>query len=157
MLFMWIPSELTIEIVDICESWGFLLVEHATWIRRNVSYRIENYQTNLIGSSKENLLLFRRAKSNLKSFGRLELRHQRTSDSYFDFQRYNKLTGRKLKSDYHYKVIETLLPDLNINKGTALFLWAPKNEKRDNWDMICDTKYLQILKKHKPEMYENDW
>jgi len=157
MLFIWVPSELTMQINDICESWGFLLVEHATWIMRNLSYQIENRESNLLGISKCNLLLYRRTKKNGKSFNKVELRHQRTSDSYFDFVRYHPETGRELKSDYHYKVIETLLPDLDRKeKGSALFLWAPKNEKRDGWTCIADTKQLNMLNKHKPNMIE-DW
>jgi len=158
MLFIWVPSELTMQINEICESWGFLLVEHATWILRNLSYQIENRQSNLFGISKCNLLLYRRTKKNGKSFNKLELRHQRTSDSYFDFVRYHQETGRELKSDYHYKVIETLLPDLDKKEnGSALFLWAPKNEKRDGWTCIADTKQLNILNKNKPNMDIGDW
>eukprot|EP00484_Ammonia_sp_Unknown_P029502 CAMPEP_0197035526 /NCGR_PEP_ID=MMETSP1384-20130603/13299_1 /TAXON_ID=29189 /ORGANISM="Ammonia sp." /LENGTH=513 /DNA_ID=CAMNT_0042465599 /DNA_START=69 /DNA_END=1607 /DNA_ORIENTATION=- len=158
MLFIWVPSELTMEINDICESWGFLLVEHATWIMRNLSYQIENRESNLLGVSKCNLMLYRRTKKNGKTFTRLELRHQRTSDSYFDFVRYHTETGRELKSDYHYNVIETLLPDLDQReKGQALFLWAPKNEKRDGWTCIADSKQLEVLMQNKPNMDVGDW
>ena len=34
MLFIWVPPEFTMQINDICEEWGFYLVEHATWIMR---------------------------------------------------------------------------------------------------------------------------
>eukprot|EP00483_Globobulimina_turgida_P003354 UN03360 len=60
MLFIWVPSELTMQVNEICEKWGFLLVEHATWILRNLSYQIENRDSNLFGVSKRNLLLYRR-------------------------------------------------------------------------------------------------
>ena len=158
MLFIWVPPELTMQVNEICESWGFLLVEHATWICRNLSWQIENRESNLTGISKQNLLLFRRTKKNGKSYGRLELRHQRTSDSYMDYVRYHPETGRELKSDYHYKVIETMLPDLDRKeKGNALFLWAPKDEKRDGWTCVCDTKQLEMLKKNKKEVDIGDW
>eukprot|EP01084_Bolivina_argentea_P261425 441758_1 len=158
MLFIWVPSELTMQVNDICEEWGFLLVEHAGWICRNLKYQIENNNSNLFGLSKHNLLLYRRTKKNGKSFNKIELRHQRTSDSYFDFVRYHKKTGRELKSDYHYKVIETLLPDLDRKEdGNALFLWAPKNEKREGWTCICDTKQLDMLKRNQPNMDIGDW
>jgi len=158
MLFMWIPSELTMQVNEICEQWGFLLVEHATWIMRNLRYQIENRESHLLGLSKHNLMLYRRTKKNGKSFNKLELRHQRTSDSYFDFARTHPQTGRKLKSDYHYKVIETLLPDLDKNQsGSALFLWAPKDERRDGWTCVCDTKQLEALANNKPAMDIGDW
>ena len=107
MLFIWVPPEFTMQINDICEEWGFYLVEHATWIMRNLSWQIENRQSKLIGISKCNLLLYRRSPNGGKNSNRMELRHQRTSDSYFDFVRYHPETHRELKSDYHYKVIET--------------------------------------------------
>ena len=158
MLFIWVPSELTMQINDICEDWGFVLVEHATWIMRNLSWQICNRRSNLLGISKCNLLLYRRAKKNMKNYPTLELRHQRTSDSHFDFVRYHPETHRELKSDYHYTVIETLLPDLDKKEeGSALFLWAPKNEKRDGWTCIADTKHLEMLYKHKPNMDIGDW
>jgi len=158
MLFIWVPSELTMQVNEICESWGFLLVEHATWICRNISWQIENRESNLTGISKRNLLLFRRTKKNGKAYNKLELRHQRTSDSYFDYVRYHPETGRELKSDYHYKVIETMLPDLDKKeKGQALYLWAPKDEKRDGWTCVCDTKLLEMLKKNKEDSDIGDW
>lgn len=158
MLFIWVPSELTMQINDICESWGFILVEHATWIMRNISYQIINKKSNLFGISKCNLLLYRRTKKNGKTFNKLELRHQRTSDSYFDFIRYHRENGRKLKSNYHYKVIETLLPDLDKKEqGQALFLWSPKNEKRDGWTMISDIKQINFDKNNKVNMDIGDW
>lgn len=158
MLFMWIPSELTMQVNEICEQWGFVLVEHATWIMRNLRYQIENRESRLLGLSKHNLMLYRRTKKNGKSFNKLELRHQRTSDSYFDFARTHPQTGRELKSDYHYNVIETLLPDLDKHEtGSALFLWAPKDERRDGWTCICDTKQLDMLARSKPVMDIGDW
>jgi len=158
MLFIWVPSELTMQVNEICESWGFLLVEHATWILRNLSWQIMNRESNLTGISKSNLLLFRRTKKNGKSYNKLELRHQRTSDSYFDYVRIHEETGRELKSDYHYKVIETMLPDLDKKeKGQALFLWAPKNERRDGWTCVCDTKLLEMLKRNKEDSDIGDW
>lgn len=158
MMFIWVPGELTMQVNEICESWGFLLVEHATWMHKNLSWQIMNRQSKLCGLSKSNLLLFRRAKKNMKAYTRLELRHQRTSDSYFDYVRYHPETGRELKSDYHYKVIETMLPDLDDKaKGNALFLWAPKNEKKDGWTCLCDTKMLKMLEKNKEDMDVGDW
>ena len=155
MLFIWVPSELTMQVNDICESWGFLLVEHATWIMRNISYQIENRQSNLFGISKCNLLLYRTTKKNGKSFNKLELRHQRTSDSYFDFVRYHRETGRELKSNYHYKVIETLLPDLDKKEqGQGLFLWSPKNEMRNGWTCIAD---INQIKQKIDTTLHNDW
>lgn len=155
MLFIWVPSELTMQVNDICENWGFLLVEHATWIMRNISYQIENRESNLLGISKSNLLLYRRTKKNGKNFNKLELRHQRTSDSYFDFVRFHRETGKELKSNYHYKVIETLLPDLDKKEnGQALFLWSPKNEMRNGWTCIADkTQISQTINTRLP----NDW
>jgi len=158
MLFMWIPAELTMQVNEICEQWGFVLVEHATWIMRNLRYQIENRESRLLGLSKHNLMLYRRTKKNGVSYNKLELRHQRTSDSYFDFARTHPQTGRELKSDYHYNVIETLLPDLDRHEaGSALFLWAPKNERRDGWTCICDTKQLEMLARNKPAMDIGDW
>jgi len=158
MLFIWVPPEFTMQINDICEEWGFYLVEHATWIMRNLSWQIENRQSKLIGISKCNLLLYRRSPNGGKNSNRMELRHQRTSDSYFDFVRYHPETHRELKSDYHYKVIETLLPDTDKKaEGQSLFLWAPKNEMRDGWTCVADTKQLEMLAKHKPNTDIGDW
>merc|ERR1712013_946719 len=158
MLFIWIPPELTMQVNEVCEQWGFVLVEHATWIVRNLRYQIENSESHLLGLSKHNLMLYRRTKKNGVSYNKLELRHQRTSDSYFDFARTQPETGRQLKSDYHYNVIETLLPDLDEHEpSAALFLWAPKDERRTGWTCICDTKQLDMLARNKPDMDIGDW
>lgn len=155
MLFIWVPSELTMQVNDICEQWGFLLVEHATWIMRNIRHQIENRESNLFGISKQNLMLYRRTKKNGKTFNKLELRHQRTSDSYFDFVRFHRETGHELKSNYHYKVIETLLPDLDDKEnGQALFLWSPKDEMRNGWTCIADSNQV---KQTINTRLDNDW
>eukprot|EP01084_Bolivina_argentea_P215341 365586_1 len=161
MLFIWVPSELTIQISDICESWGFVLVDQATWIMRNLSNQIVNHDSNLFGISKRNLLLFRKfCKIDDKNIlNELQLRPEKTCDSFFDFVRYHNETGRELKPDAQYEMIEQLLPDLdNKDEGNALFLWCPKNEKREGWTCICDTKQLEMLKKNKPnDMDIGDW
>lgn len=158
MLFIWTPTELTLQVNAVCESWGYLLVEHGSWLYRGLDWGISNRESNLHGLSKVNLLLFRRCKKNFRAYTRLEIRHQRTSDSYYDFERYHPKTGRLLKSKYHYRLVEKMLPALDDKeKGRALFLWAPKSERRNGWTCISDTRHLQMMDKNKDDMDIGDW
>jgi len=159
MLFIWVPSELLSQINDILEAWGFILVEHATWVQRNLSYKIYNRDCGILGVGKGNLLLYRKTKkANTTLYTKIQLRHQRTSDSYFDFVRRHPETHRELKPDYHYTVIETLLPDLDqYNNGAALYLWAPRYERRSGWTCIADSKQIETLMNVKEEIEIGDW
>eukprot|EP00485_Elphidium_margaritaceum_P018255 CAMPEP_0202727042 /NCGR_PEP_ID=MMETSP1385-20130828/184919_1 /ASSEMBLY_ACC=CAM_ASM_000861 /TAXON_ID=933848 /ORGANISM="Elphidium margaritaceum" /LENGTH=575 /DNA_ID=CAMNT_0049393275 /DNA_START=48 /DNA_END=1777 /DNA_ORIENTATION=+ len=178
MLFIWVPSELLSQINDILEAWGFILVEHATWVQRNLSYKIYNRDCGILGVGKGNLLLYRKTKkANTTLYTKIQLRHQRTSDSYFDFARHfipaatstyddsyfdfvrrHPETHRELKPDYHYTVIETLLPDLDqYNNGAALYLWAPRYERRSGWTCIADSKQIETLMNVKEDIDIGDW
>jgi len=144
ILFVWTPSELILSVTETVEKWGFLFVEHATWVKQNTNNTFHVSHGVFFNVCKSNLLLFRKSIGKGK-YGKLELRHQRTSDVYFDYMKMHLETKRALKSDnYAYELIETLLPNatkkcLRENVSTMLYLWAPKNEKRQGWTMVYDT------------------
>ena len=145
MLFIWIESQLISEMMEFIEMLGYKYVEHAAWVLKRVNNKLALINKYGLCQSKKNLFLFRRINPKNEKYYKIELRHQRTSDVYPDFIRYHNETGKMLNSDYHYKIIETLLPSTikfnkNNNKSKLLYLWAPKNESRKGWTIINDPR-----------------
>jgi hypothetical protein len=146
MLFVWTPSELILEVTEACEKWGYRFTEHATWVRKLVNNRFDMQEdSEVFAVCKCNLLLFRRTKPNGTYF-KMELRHQRTSDVWFDYTRPHPETGRDLKAyEYTYDLIETMLPNTlrtveSEQRPTMLYIGAPKNEKRFGWTTVWDNE-----------------
>ncbi|KAJ2663417.1 hypothetical protein IWW48_001300 [Coemansia sp. RSA 1200] len=104
-LFTWCEKEL---IVDMCEmaedNWGLKYVENFCWVRQQTNNQIQRLPSNYFCRSKVTLLIFRRE-------GDLEIRHQRSPDSMFDFVK-PRMPGslNDRKPEFAYTVIETLLP-----------------------------------------------
>ncbi|ETO32567.1 hypothetical protein RFI_04550, partial [Reticulomyxa filosa] len=162
ILFVWTPSELILSVKNAhkekrewklteisivkssFEKWGFQFVEHATWVKQNTNNTIHVNRGLFFNVCKSNLLMFRRCFAKGK-YQKIELRHQRTSDVYFDQMKVEVETKRALKANnYAYELIETLLPNTTKkctrdNVSTMLHLWAPKNERRQGWTMVFDT------------------
>ena len=167
MLFVWIPSDLLIDVVKMIEKeWGFCYVEHATWAKKEIRNHFKIKRGQIMNYSKENLLIFRKGKygkdGKTKHFtDRIELRHQRTSDTHVNFARYHsKYKKQELKpKEFAYRMIETMLPDatqeirdaveqkkdLSKVEARLLYLWAPEFEHRGGWTMMVDKKHLQYL------------
>ncbi|KAJ2632907.1 hypothetical protein H4R22_000904 [Coemansia sp. RSA 1290] len=124
-LFTWCEKEL---IPDMCEmaerQWGLKYVENFCWVRQLTNNHIARLESPFFRRSKVTLLIFRKE-------GNLEMRHQRSPDSVFDFIK-PRMPGdlNDRKPEFAYTVIETLLPlalcsDEQPNPDRLLQLWMP--------------------------------
>ena len=127
LVFLWTYKTEIKEWVETMEKFKFNYVENLVWVKVDKQKtdkaggleNLKDFSIDLVSkergspfaSSHMTLLIFRKA-SNAK----LELRHQRTCDVVFDFEK---------PKDYVYHMIETLLPEA----GTKLELWAEGNTR----------------------------
>jgi N6-adenosine-specific RNA methylase IME4 len=130
LVFLWSPKNEIKEWVETMEKFKFNYVENLVWVQvdkekiKNAGglENLKDFSTDLLSvqpgspfaSAHVTLLMFRKA-----SNSKLELRHQRSCDVVFDFER---------PKNYVYHMIETLLPEA----GTKLELWAD-NDTRAGW------------------------
>ncbi|KAJ2707608.1 hypothetical protein FB645_000585 [Coemansia sp. IMI 203386] len=143
-LFTWCEKELLPDMCEIAEQeWGLKYVENFCWVRHLTNNHIARLPSDYFCRSKVTLLIFRRE-------GDLEMRHQRSPDSVFDFVK-PRLPGdlNDRKPDFAYTVIETLLPralctpDLP-NPDRLLQLWMPADSHRKHWTTVVQ-KSLEAL------------
>ncbi|KAJ2399919.1 hypothetical protein GGI23_002362 [Coemansia sp. RSA 2559] len=135
-LFTWCEKELIVDMCEIAENnWGLKYVENFCWVRYQTNNQIQRLPSSYFRRSKVTLLIFRRE-------GDLEIRHQRSPDSLFDFVK-PKMPGdlNDRKPDFAYTVIETLLPralctDEEPDPNRLLQLWFPSDCHRTNWTTI---------------------
>ena len=130
LIFLWSQKSEIKEWVEIMEKFKFNYVENLVWVQVDKKAtekvggleNLQDFSTDLLVRSKNTpfaashltLLMFRKVSS-----GKLELRHQRTCDVVFDFEK---------PRGYVYHMIETLLPEA----GTKLELWA-EDQSRAGW------------------------
>ncbi|KAI9503952.1 hypothetical protein BX070DRAFT_223172 [Coemansia spiralis] len=135
-LFTWCEKELIVDMCEIAEKhWGLKYVENFCWVRQQTNNHIARLPSSYFRRSKVTLLIFRRE-------GDLEMRHQRSPDSVFDFVK-PRMSGdlNDRKPDFAYTVIETLLPralcsDELAEPDRLLQLWMPADSHRTNWTTI---------------------
>lgn len=135
-LFTWCEKELLPDMCEIAEKqWGLKYVENFCWVRQLTNNHIAKLPSAYFRRSKMTLLIFRRP-------GDLEMRHQRSPDSVFDFVKPRmpgELTDRK--PEFAYTVIETLLPRAlcsaeQPDPDRLIQLWLPEDCHRTNWTTI---------------------
>lgn len=130
LIFLWSQKTEIKEWVEVMEKFKFNYVENLVWVQVDKKAtekvggleNLQDFSTDLLVKSKNSpfaashltLLMFRKVSS-----GKLELRHQRTCDVVFDFEK---------PKGYVYHMIETLLPEA----GTKLELWA-EDQSRAGW------------------------
>ncbi|PIA19247.1 hypothetical protein COEREDRAFT_37216, partial [Coemansia reversa NRRL 1564] len=135
-LFTWCEKELIPDMCEIAEkTWGLKYVENFCWVRQQTNNQIARLESPFFCRSKVTLLIFR-------GEGNLEMRHQRSPDSVFDFTK-PRLPGdlNDRKPEFAYTVIETLLPRAICTKeepdpNRLLQLWMPADSHRKNWTTI---------------------
>ena len=88
MLFIWVPIECSLEVIRAARSMGFELKDTLTWIKKHVNNRITQKHGYFFMESKETLYLFRRVDKQGRNT-HFELRHQRSSDTFFGFLRFD--------------------------------------------------------------------
>ncbi|KAJ2725202.1 hypothetical protein GGI07_001464 [Coemansia sp. Benny D115] len=138
-LFTWCEKELIPDMCEIAEQeWGLKYVENFCWVRKLTNNHIARLPSEYFCRSKVTLLIFRRE-------GDLEMRHQRSPDSVFDFVK-PRLPGdlNDRKPDFAYTVIETLLPRALCtpelpNPDRLVQLWMPADNHRTHWTTIVQT------------------
>ncbi|KAJ1981115.1 hypothetical protein H4R34_002191, partial [Dimargaris verticillata] len=92
-LFIWVEKELLPDIIRIAEAWKFKYVENFCWIKKRVNNQIACLPSAYFRKSKLTLLIFRKvhnalainSKFSVWSVGEIDIRHQRSPDSLFDF------------------------------------------------------------------------
>ncbi|KAJ2344084.1 hypothetical protein GGH91_002989 [Coemansia sp. RSA 2671] len=135
-LFTWCEKELLPDMCEIAEKqWGLKYVENFCWVRHQTNNHIAKLPSNYFRRSKVTLLIFRRE-------GDLEMRHQRSPDSVFDFVK-PRMAGdlNDRKPDFSYTVIETLLPRALCtaelpDPDRLIQLWMPADCHRTHWTTI---------------------
>ncbi|KAI8322547.1 hypothetical protein GQ54DRAFT_147208 [Martensiomyces pterosporus] len=135
-LFTWCEKELLPDMCELAEQrWGLKYVENFCWVRQYTNNQIAALPSNYFRRSKVTLLIFRRG-------GDLEMRHQRSPDSVFDFVK-PRMPGdlNDRKPEFCYNVIETLLPRSLCtaelpNPDRLLQLWMPSDSHRTNWTTV---------------------
>ncbi|KAJ1857882.1 hypothetical protein GGH12_003781 [Coemansia sp. RSA 1822] len=135
-LFAWCEKELLPDMCEIAETrWGLKYVENFCWVRHLTNNHIARLESPFFRRSKVTLLIFR-------SMGSLEMRHQRSPDSVFDFMK-PRMAGdlNDRKPEFAYTVIETLLPLALCTEeqpvpDRLLQLWMPADCHRTNWTTI---------------------
>ncbi|KAJ2008723.1 hypothetical protein H4R26_000042 [Coemansia thaxteri] len=135
-LFTWCEKELLPDMCGVAErEWGLKYVENFCWVRQQTNNHIAKLPSSYFRRSKVTLLIFRRE-------GDLEMRHQRSPDSVFDFTKppmAGDLNDRK--PEFAYTVIETLLPralcTAELPEPNRLVqLWMPADCHRTHWTTI---------------------
>ncbi|KAJ2352015.1 hypothetical protein GGF43_003866 [Coemansia sp. RSA 2618] len=135
-LFTWCEKELLPDMCEIAEThWGLKYVENFCWVRLLTNNHIARLESPFFRRSKVTLLIFRSA-------GTLEMRHQRSPDSVFDFMKPrmpDDLNDRK--PEFAYTVIETLLPlalckEEQPTPDRLLQMWMPADCHRTNWTTV---------------------
>ncbi|KAJ2778793.1 hypothetical protein H4R18_004389 [Coemansia javaensis] len=135
-LFAWCEKELLPDMCELAERrWGLRYVENFCWVLQQTNNHIARLDSAYFCRSKVTLLIFRRE-------GELEMRHQRSPDSVFDFIK-PRMPGdlNDRKPEFAYTVIETLLPralcsESEPNPDRLLQLWMPADCHRTHWTTI---------------------
>eukprot|EP01135_Chromosphaera_perkinsii_P003794 Nk52_evm40s255 gene=Nk52_evmTU40s255 len=146
-IFIWVPKAAIPPIMELMDSWGLGYVENICWARMSVNNRIVEKEAPYLNTSKSSLMIFRKRKCGC------DLRHQRSPDVVFDFEKplepkYRAIADSEYvpehKPEYIYEIIETLLPGTKQTggpdgqKGKLLELWARPNTTRDGWVSVAN-------------------
>ena len=141
ILFVWVEKEHISWLVRFIEgTWKFEYIENLVWVKKSVNNSIftDNSSQSNISKSKLSLLFFR----NKTLSSKLELRHQRSPDVIFDFDKHCGYIPEKA-----FQTIETLLPLSEEEKKSRKFmlLSCGDNKARENWTFVnmqklCDSK-----------------
>lgn len=144
IIFIWSEKTLHHPLIKNMRNQGFEYIENVVWTFLDPAKKAEIEAQKTIeitpGFHKQEYRFFKKAHRTLLMFRRkldkpsLNLRHQRTCDSCFEFVDPENL--QKTPTDYVYKLIETLLPFSRVAKGQnlkLLELWAEDANPRSGW------------------------
>mmetsp|Transcript_11186 Transcript_11186/g.41862 ORF Transcript_11186/g.41862 Transcript_11186/m.41862 type:complete len:720 (+) Transcript_11186:904-3063(+) len=125
-VFIWIVKELIPDVFEYFATNGYTYADNLCWVHQQPDL-VPDSRT-FFRQDKTLLFLFR---MDNKSTKKMNIRHQRSPDTVFDF---------KVPSDAIYQMIETFLPTTN---KTRLHVWAPQEKPaRKSW--TCLTENLPV-------------
>jgi len=124
-VFVWTPKELVHPVCKLMQNQGYGYIENLTWVWMQPNNTIAEVDSQYIGRSHLTLYMFRAVERSKN----IELRHQRSPDVVFDYQK----DGHKCPIET-YVYLETLLPQ---SKGKLIEMWGNKEENtRQGWRII---------------------
>lgn len=124
-VFVWTPKELVHPVCKVLQKKGFAYIENLTWVWMEPNNTISQVDSEYIRRSHLTLYMFRAVERSQT----IELRHQRSPDVVFDYQK----DGHKCPTET-YSYLETLLPQ---SKGKLVELWGSKEENtRQGWRIM---------------------
>lgn len=124
-VFVWTPKELIHPVCKLMQKKGYAYIENLTWVWMQPNNTIAEVDSEYIGRSHLTLYMFRA----IERSQNIELRHQRSPDVVFDYQK----DGHKCPTET-YSYLETLLPQ---SKGKLVELWGNKKENsRHGWRIL---------------------
>lgn len=124
-VFVWTPKELIHPVCKLMQKKGYAYIENLTWVWMQPNNTIAEVDSEYIGRSHLTLYMFRA----IERSQNIELRHQRSPDVVFDYQK----DGHKCPTET-YSYLETLLPQ---SKGKLVELWGNKKENsRNGWRIL---------------------
>jgi N6-adenosine-specific RNA methylase IME4 len=124
-IFVWTPKELVHSVCKLMQSKGYAYIENLTWVWMQPNNKIAEIDSEYVRRSHVTLYMFRA----VERLQNIELRHQRSPDVIFDYQK----DGHKCPRET-YMYIETLLPQ---SKGKLVEIWGnPQENDRQGWTVI---------------------
>lgn len=124
-VFIWTPKDLVHPVCKLMQKKGYAYIENLTWVWMQPNNTIAQVDSEYIRRSHLTLYMFRAVERSQN----IELRHQRSPDVVFDYQK----DGHKCPTET-YSYLETLLPQ---SKGKLIEMWGNKEENtRPGWRII---------------------
>mmetsp|Transcript_10924 Transcript_10924/g.27607 ORF Transcript_10924/g.27607 Transcript_10924/m.27607 type:complete len:340 (+) Transcript_10924:54-1073(+) len=144
-IFCWVEKEHIQPLFKVMDQWGFSYVESFAWVQQTVYNKLLQRSYCYFNKSKLTLLIFRK-----RGKWQMELLHQRNPDVRLDFVRVDKESQRMKKTNFVYRIIETLLPEAKYTPETGfgrfLELWSLGNHNRSGWTHVVQTPGDQLQK-----------
>ncbi len=143
IVFVWAEKVLIHPLMKAMAAKGFDYIENVVWgfLDRDRVGMVEEKSIDVAPAfARQDYVHLKKAHRTLFMFRRkltkplLNLRHQRTCDSCFDFV--DPTNSQFTPSEYIYRLIETLLPDSRLESNNSLKLlelWADESSARPGW------------------------
>eukprot|EP00889_Picochlorum_renovo_P004097 jgi/Picre1/31127/NNA_006481.t1 len=110
-IFVWTPKELVHPVCKLMQTHGYAYIENLTWVWMEPNNTIAKEDSEYVRRSHLTLYMFRA----IDRIQNIELRHQRSPDVIFDYQKDGDMCPLET-----YSYIEILLPQ---SKGKLVELW----------------------------------
>lgn len=128
-IFVWTPKELVHPVCKLMLTNGYAYIENLTWVWMEPNNTIAKEDSKYVRRSHLTLYMFRA----IDRIQNIELRHQRSPDVVFDYQKDGETCPLET-----YSYIETLLPQ---SKGKLVELWGTVHENdRPGWAVVTQDK-----------------